>query len=124
MCKNYFGIFVLVRSILRHFLSSVGIQTSPPIGPKRHPCNLNVCFNGTEAEDLLFPVSSKIAASTGSACSSGTTKVSHVLNAMGVDDARAYGSVRLSVGQHVLAKDVRYAAQRLSEVHREVLSPE
>ena len=100
------------------------LLNGPPIGPNRHPGNLNVCFRGIEAEDLLFRVSSKIAASTGSACSSGTTKVSHVLNAMGIDDAHANGSVRLSVGQHSSKEEVKYAAHLLSEAHRGIMSSE
>jgi len=92
----------------------------PPIGPNRHPGNLNISFRGVEAEDLLFRVSGTIAASTGSACSSGTTEVSHVLSAMGLQADEAASAVRLSVGHQLLPHEIELAALRLRTVYTQM----
>jgi cysteine desulfurase len=47
-----------------------------------------------------------IAASAGSACTSGTLEVSHVLRAIGLDDELGGGSLRLTVGQDNAREDV------------------
>ncbi len=63
------------------------------------PNTLNVSFEHVEGESVLFNLDLKgIAASSGSACTSGSLKPSHVLNAMGVEPATAQGSVRFSLG--------------------------
>ena len=89
------------------------VLNGPPIGPNRHPGNLNVCFRGIEAEDLLFRVSSEIAASTGSACSSGSTNVSHVLQAMEVGTETSISAIRLSIGPKMVKGDIERAAKIL-----------
>jgi cysteine desulfurase len=65
----------------------------------RHPGNLNIRVPGIEAELLLAAVRPKLAAATGSACTSGTTEPSHVLIAMGLSGAEASESIRLSLGR-------------------------
>lgn len=63
--------------------------------------------NGTTSETLLMAFDlERIALSSGSACSSGTVKPSHVLLAMGVDDALARASLRLSLGWKTTAQDI------------------
>lgn len=65
----------------------------------RLPNTLNVSFAGMEADSLLLSLDLEgIAASSGSACSSGALKTSPVLAAMGVEPALARGSLRFSLG--------------------------
>ncbi len=65
---------------------------------RRLPGNVNVCFEGIEGESLLLMLDAKgIAASSGSACTSGSLDPSHVLLALGRPHEVAHGSLRLSL---------------------------
>jgi cysteine desulfurase len=68
-------------------------------GPDRLPGNAHFSFPGCEGDALLMLLDARgIACSTGSACTAGVAQPSHVLLAMGADDARARGSLRFSLG--------------------------
>ena len=57
-----------------------------------------------------------IAASTGSACASGTSEPSHVLSAMGVPPECAQGALRFSLGRGTTEKDIDYVLETLPPV--------
>ena len=70
-------------------------------GPKkgRLPNNCNLCFEKIDGEALLLRMDlAGIAGSSGSACTAGSQKSSHVLKAIGLSDEQAKGSLRLTVG--------------------------
>lgn len=69
------------------------------------PGHLNVCFSGIEGETLLLSLRD-IAISTGSACTSASMAPSYVLQAMGVTEADALSSVRISLGRFTTDEDV------------------
>lgn len=74
---------------------------------ERLPNTLNVSFKYVEGESVLLNLDLKgIAASSGSACTSGSLEPSHVLKAMGVDAAVAQGSVRFSLGRANTEADI------------------
>jgi cysteine desulfurase len=79
----------------------------------RLPNTLNVSFPGSDGEQLLARTPS-VAAATGSACHSGRTEPSTVLTAMGLDEARALGAVRLSVGYDNTSAEIDAAAAALA----------
>ncbi len=82
------------------------LNGSPP-GPDRLPGNAHFSFPGCEGDALLMLLDAKgIACSTGSACTAGVAQPSHVLLAMGADDARARGSLRFSLGHSSTQQDV------------------
>ena len=60
--------------------------------------NLNVSFDGVEAEALMMSMK-QVACSSGSACTSASLEPSHVLRAMGVGESRAHGSIRFGLGR-------------------------
>ena len=73
----------------------------------RLPNNLNVAFPGVQGEDLIIALDlAGIAASSGSACTTGATEPSHVLRAIGVPDDYITGSLRLTPGRHTAPADI------------------
>ncbi|MCY4379010.1 MAG: cysteine desulfurase family protein [Candidatus Dadabacteria bacterium] len=81
----------------------------------RLPGNLNVGFPGVSGEEIVDRVGSRIAISTGSACSSQTAEPSHVLTALGLSDDIASSGVRISVGRFNQKHEINYAAECLTE---------
>ena len=84
---------------------------------KRLPSNVNFCFEGIEGESLLLLLDEKgIAASSGSACTSGSLDPSHVLLAIGRVHDVAHGSMRLSLGEYITDEDIDYMINAVKEV--------
>ena len=84
---------------------------------KRLPGNVNFCFEGIEGESLLLLLDDKgIAASSGSACTSGSLDPSHVLLAIGRVHDVAHGSLRLSIDEKLTDEDVEYMITAVKEV--------
>ena len=78
----------------------------------RLPGNVNVCFEGIEGESLLLMLDAKgIAASSGSACTSGSLDPSHVLLALGRPHEVAHGSLRLSLSEYNTPEEVDYVLE-------------
>ena len=76
---------------------------------QRLPGNVNFCFEGIEGESLLLWLDAKgIAASSGSACTSGSLDPSHVLLALGRPHEIAHGSLRLSLSEYNTPEEVDY----------------
>lgn len=83
----------------------------------RLPNTLNVSFNYIEGESLLLFFDMKgIAASSGSACTSGSLEPSHVMQAMGVDIVLAHSSVRFSFSAENTEEEVDYILAELPPI--------
>jgi len=81
---------------------------------KRLPNNANFRFSYIEGESLVLLLDDAgIAASTGSACSSGSGKPSHVLLAIGLKPEEIYGSLRISLGKYNTEEDIDYILENL-----------
>ena len=81
---------------------------------QRLPGNLNLSFRFIEGESLLLMLDMKgIAASSGSACTSGSLDPSHVLLAIGLPHEIAHGSLRLSFGDMNTVADTDYLLENL-----------
>lgn len=83
-------------------------------GPRenRLPGNLNVSFQGLEAEALMMAMR-KFSLSSGSACSSGEREPSHVLKAIGVDDDTAMSSIRVGLGRSNTDEQIQFLISEL-----------
>ena len=86
--------------------------------PKRRlPGNVNLCFEGIEGESLLLLLDAKgIAASSGSACTSGSLDPSHVLLALGRPHEVAHGSLRLSICEYNTPEEMDYILKELPDI--------
>lgn len=77
-----------------------GSQVNGVTAP-RLPGTLNMSFDGIDGQSLIFELDLKgLAASSGSACASGSVNPSHVLLALGLPYRLAHGSLRLSLGRY------------------------
>lgn len=82
----------------------------------RHPGNANMRFAGVDAGDFLSRLQPMIAASTGSACTSGIPEPSHVLGAIGLSGEEASASVRFSLGKETALSDIEAATEVIASV--------
>ncbi len=91
-----------------HHCSLIG----PPVD-ERLLGNLMVSFEGVEAE-MLVANCPDLAMSTGSACSSGTPGVSHVLRALPLEAGVAEGAIRIGIGRYTAADEIIRAAETIT----------
>mgnify|MGYP006077152909 CR=1 FL=1 len=84
----------------------------------RLPGSLNVSLGGVSAEAVVAGLSNKVSLSTGSACTSKEVLPSHVLSALGIEDAKLVSSLRLSLGRQTRECE---AVDAISLIKRSVL---
>ena len=100
------------RRVLRDRLIREVRQVVPQAILRGHPTdrlesNAHFTFPGCEGDSLLFLLDAAgISVSTGSACQAGVVRASHVLLAMGLDEADARGALRISIGHSTTDADV------------------
>lgn len=75
--------------------------------------NFNVRFDGVSGEALMLALQDTIAVSSGSACTSAHPEPSYVLRALGLSDAQASASLRVTFGRFTTAEDLDRAAEAL-----------
>jgi cysteine desulfurase len=81
------------------------------------PNNVHLTLPGQDNERLLFALDEAgIQAAAGSACSTSSEEPSHVLRAMGVSTVDAQSSLRLTMGRHTTAADIRRVVKTLSSL--------
>src|SRR5690606_34839883 len=82
---------------------------------QRLPTTSNIAFRGLNRQELLLALDAAgVCCSTGSACASGSSEPSPVLQAMGLEADVIEGSLRLSVGAGTTAADIALASSRIS----------
>ena len=86
----------------------------PPL-VNRHLGNANIQFEGFAAQDILGALQPKIAASTGSACTTGMPEPSYILTAIGLTPAEAESSIRFSPGRYTTEEDVDKAVALIQQ---------
>ena len=81
---------------------------------RRLPNTTNLSFACVEGEALMMRMSD-LAVSSASACSSASLEPSHVLRAMGVPEALAHSSLRISLGRFTTREEVDYAVEKIAD---------
>lgn len=107
---------------LRDRLQNEIIRRFPEVKLNGHPqkrlysiCSLS--FTGVEGETMLINLDLEgIAVSTGSACSSGSTKPSHVLLSLGMPAEAAQSTIRFSLGRSNTPEDIEYAIETITKI--------
>ena len=90
---------------------------------KRLPNNCHFSFPGIDSEALLLRLDlAGIAASGGSACTSGSTEPSHVLQAIGLEEKLLKGSIRLTLGRGTTEEEIQKTAQILPAIVEDLRS--
>lgn len=119
-CGNLFSEYTRLSGLrdrlIEGLLDVLGSRLNGASGTGRLPGNCNISFDGIDGELLLAMLDTAgIYASSGSACSAGSTDPSHVLTAMGVPKSMAKGSLRITVGSDTRGEDIEYVIGRVKE---------
>lgn len=86
----------------------------------RVPGNMSLSFDGYDGESLLHRLDLMgISVSTGSACNSETTQISHVLHEIGLSDRLAKGTIRISLGKNNTEEDIETILSALSRIMKQ-----
>lgn len=126
ICDNVEENNKYLRSVRRYFLKCLSEKVHN-ISLNGHPSqrlagNASVYFEGVEGESVLMLLDREgISVSTGSACAAGNLKPSHVLLAMGKDEA-AMSTIRFSFGLNNTKEDVDYTIAKLQKVVKKLRS--
>ena len=114
---NYSKLVTAKRDRLIEGISEISHSALNGDATKRLPGNVNFCFEGIEGESILLLLDDKgIAASSGSACTSGSLDPSHVLLAIGRVHDVAHGSLRLSIDENTTDEEVETIISSVKEV--------
>lgn len=93
------------------------VITGPTDADRRLPNNFSCCFRNVEGESVLLALDmAGIAASSGSACTTGALEPSHVLTAMGIERDLAHASLRLTVGKDNTDEQIDHVLDTLPEI--------
>jgi len=107
----------LLESIVTKGLDAAGIRYTRNGGVNTLPGLLNLSFPGKSGEAILHRLDLMgICISTGSACDSKNTEISHVLRAIKLDKTLALGTVRISFGKNNTMDDAKRIAEALTKV--------
>ncbi|MCY3505243.1 MAG: cysteine desulfurase family protein [Chloroflexi bacterium] len=93
------------------------VITGPTDPDRRLPNSFSCCFRNVEGESVLLGLDMvEIAASSGSACTTGSLEPSHVLTAMGIEDDLAHASLRLTVGKGNTDEQIDHVLEQLPPI--------
>lgn len=114
--QHQLHILNLEQQLLSH-LDTAGVPYKRNGGASSLPGLLSLSFPGQDGEAILHRMDLMgISISTGSACDSVNTEISHVLKAIGLDEDHAKGTVRISLGRYNSETDVEAIAAALTKI--------
>ncbi|MFC1790367.1 cysteine desulfurase family protein [Patescibacteria group bacterium] len=111
-------------AILRNYFTNIVLDRIPGVfftghPRKRHPAHISFCFSCIEGEAAVLMLDSYgISVATGSACSTGDTKLSHVLKSLKVPSSVIRGSLRFTLGKESTKEKIDYTVDVLEKVVR------
>lgn len=106
-----------LESLLLNGLTEAGIRFHRNGNQNHINGNLSVAFPGYDGEAIMHRLDLLgIEVSTGSACDSKDTQISHVLRAIGLEETLARGTIRISLGKYNTEEDVKFIVNALSNV--------
>ena len=98
-------------------LSESGVDFIRNGATQRVPGNISLSFRGADGEALLHRLDLiGISVSTGAACDTVNTQISHVLKAMGIDEAYAKGTIRISWGNNNTIEEAEILSEKLIRI--------
>lgn len=116
MIENENHLIALEKTFLT-LLKSSGLDFIRNGSEKHIPGNINISFFEAEGEMILHRLDLRnICISTGSACDSANTQISHVINAIGVPSKYAEGTVRISFGRHNTESEAKEIVSALVDI--------
>lgn len=117
-CNHIDENFAYTKSLEVEFLKNISeLDFIKNGGQHTLPGNISVSFKGKNGESLLHRLDLKgICVSTGSACNSSTTQISHVLKAIGLNEEYAIGTIRVSIGKENTIKEIHFIANELKKI--------
>ncbi len=108
-----------LETVLLNRLDDLGIVYYRNGGSDLLPGLLSLSFPGKDGEAILHRMDLMgISISTGSACDSKNTEISHVLRAIGLDETLAIGTIRISFGKNNTVQDAELIAEALAKIVR------
>ena len=108
-----------LESKLIDMLDTSSIEYTRNGGKSRLPGLLSLSFPGADGEAILHRLDlTGICISTGSACNSKSTEISHVLQAIRLEDSYAKGTIRISLGKANTEEDVEAIFKALAKIFR------
>ena len=106
-----------LEKLLFEYLSKIGIPYTRNGGDHTLPGLISLSFDGKDGEAILHRMDLMgICISTGSACDSKNTEISHVLKAIRIPESLAKGTIRISLGKENTEEDVATIAMALKKI--------
>lgn len=114
MFDEYKTQVVMRDRLINNFLNRLEFTSLNGDDSKRIPNNINICFKNVEST-VLMSEAKEIAFSSGSACSSASLELSHVLKAIGRTDDESKCSVRLGIGRYTTNEEIDFTMEKIIE---------
>jgi cysteine desulfurase len=114
MFDEYQQQVVMRDRLIYNLLNKLEFTTLNGDSSKRLPNNVNVCFENVDSSVLMSEVK-ELAFSTGSACSSASLELSHVLKAIGKTDDESRCSVRFGIGRFTTNEEIDFTIKKIIE---------
>jgi cysteine desulfurase len=119
MFEEYETQVILRDRLINNLVHNLEFATLNGHSSKRLPNNINMCFENVDSTVLMSEVK-ELAFSTGSACSSASLELSHVLKAIGKTDSESRCSVRLGIGRFTKNEEIDFAIDKLIEAVKKI----